>query len=295
MAGRSLTRGELKVLGARQRTVEPLRRPRARTIAVASGKGGVGKTTLLVNLALALGEQGQRVLLVDGDWGMGNVDILLGLAPKATLHDVVRGRHGVREILQPASERLLVLPAASGIEEMANLDELRSERLLCSLADLEEECDLILLDTASGISRTTVHLALAADETIVVTTPEPTAIVDAYASFKVLVHHVRQATPWLVVNEARSGAQAHAVAARLASVARRVLRCEPRYLGFVPHAEEVSSSVLRQQPFMRLYPESPCAASIRDLAARLIASPEAEPHGIEEPRARVANLEDAPA
>jgi flagellar biosynthesis protein FlhG len=295
MAGRSITREELKVLGSRRRRSTPLRRPEVRTIAVASGKGGVGKSTLLVNLALALEDAGQRVLLMDGAWGMGNVDVLLGLTPKATLLDVARGERSVEEILLRATDRLSILPGASGVEEMASLDDLRTERILCSLSSLAGAFDLILLDTASGLGRNTVHLARAADETLVVATPEPTSIVDAYATIRAITRHPRAAAPSIVVNQARSAAQARAVAARLQSVCRRGLRCEPRYLGFVPQAEEVPSSVLRQRPFFQLYPGSPCTESVRVLAARLIAEPEAEPQGIEEASETLVRFEDATA
>jgi flagellar biosynthesis protein FlhG len=291
----SHSRTELTALDPIGPPSEPLRRPRVRTIAVVSGKGGVGKTTFLVNLALALGERGQRVLLVDGDWGMGNVDVLLGLSPAATVHDVLHGEHSIEDVLLTVSPGIRVLPGASGVEEMANLDELRAERLLCSLASVEEGCDLILLDTASGIGRITTHLARAADEIIVVTTPEPTAIVDAYASLKVLHRQARGIAPWIVVNQAHSAAQARAVAARVATVSRRALRWEPSYLGYVPFSEEVTTSILRQKPFVRLFPSSVATSAVRELAERLIAPPEVEPHGNEEPHERVVNLEDTHA
>jgi flagellar biosynthesis protein FlhG len=295
MSPRSQVRKELTALEPVGPPSEPLRRPRVRTIAIVSGKGGVGKTTLLVNLAVALADEGQRVLLVDGDWGMGNVDVLLGLNPAATLHDVMRGERSVEEVLLHASERLQVLPCASGVEEMANLDELRAERLLCSLSSLEESCDLILLDTASGIGRLTTHLARAADEILVVTTPEPTAILDAYASLKVLHRQARGTTPWIVVNQARSAAQARAVAERVTAVSRRALCWEPAYLGYVPFSEEATTSILRQAPFVRLFPDSATTAATRDLATRLIAAPGSEPLRTDEPRERVVNLEDARA
>lgn len=274
------------------------RRPRARTVAVVSGKGGVGKTTLAVNLAVALRHRGVGVLLVDGDLGMGNADLLLGQVPRFTMHDLVLGERSAEEVLVTTRDGIRFLPGASGVEEMANLDELRCERLLCSLADVEEGIDLILIDTASGLHRTATHLARAADEIVIVTTPEPTAFTDAYATLRILKNRGLPGVPWIVVNQARHAAEARATAAKIRGVSKRFLSIEPELLGFVLDDASVGMAVRRQEPLLNLYPNSPAAGCIEQIAGRLIAPPEQEPEAAGDPsksRKRVVNMEDVPA
>ena len=272
------------------------RRPRARTIAVVSGKGGVGKTTLMVNLAVAFQRLGVRVLLVDGDLGMGNADILLGQVPRYTMHDLVLGEKTAKEVLVTASNGIRFLPGASGVEEMANLDELRCERLLCSLADIEEDIDLILIDTASGLHHTATQLARAADEVLIVTTPEPTAFTDAYATLRALKGRGLAGTPWLVVNQAHDASEARATAARIREVAKRFLSTEPAFLGYVLEDPAVGRAVRKQEPLVDAFPDSPAAICIEQIAGRLAAPAGNEPESVrtpDRPRKRVVNMEDA--
>jgi flagellar biosynthesis protein FlhG len=251
-------------------------RPRARTIAVVSGKGGVGKTTLVTNLAIALHREGCKVLVVDGDLGMANVDVFFGLIPKYTLHNVVLGERTAEEILIHTSDGVHLMPGSSGVEEMANLDDLRCERLLRSVTDVEEGMDLILIDTAPGLHRTTTHLARAADEVVIVTTPEPTSWADAYATLRTLRKRGPHQEPWLVVNQARDAYEAKATMSRIRETALRFLEIEPRFLGFVLEDPAVATSVRRQEPLLRLYPTCPAASCVQLLAQRLIAPPDPE-------------------
>jgi len=271
-----------------------LKRPRTHTVAVVSGKGGVGKTSLAANLALAIKQQGRNVLLVDGDWGMANVDLVLGLIPRFTLHDVVLGDCTSDEAMIETEDGIHVLPGVSGIEDMANLDDLRCERLLCSIADAEKSMDLILIDTSSGINRNTTHLARAADEIIIVTTPEPTARNDAYATLKVLTRNKLPGTPWIVVNQARTGQEARDTAERIRKVAKRYLEIDLGYLGYVVYDPAVGSSIQRQEPLMRIFPDAPGARCIARIAERMTAEPEPEPCRADDFK-KVVNMEDAPA
>jgi len=255
------------------RADSPARRPRLRTIAVTSGKGGVGKTNIVTNLAIRLAELGQRVLLLDGDLSLANVDLLLGLVPEATLYDVVAGRCSVEEILLAGPAGIQILPASSGVEEMANLDDYRREVLLRSLEAVARDRDVLLVDTGSGIHAQSMRLAQVADEILVVTTPEPPAFADAYATLKVLSARRFVCPPRLVVNMAASSAEANRVAGRVRRVARRFLGLELEVCGMIPRDESVWRAVQEQQPFLTAHPTSPAAEAIRRLAACLLGWP----------------------
>jgi flagellar biosynthesis protein FlhG len=250
--------------------VPPSARPRRRIVAVTSGKGGVGKTNIVTNLAIALARQGIRVLVVDGDLGLANVDLLLGIAPQYDLQDVILGSRTVADVVLEGPDGIRILPASSGVEELANLDEYRTEVLIRSLAELERDVDLILIDCPSGIGRNAVSLAQVADPILVVTTPEPTAFSDAYAMIKVLSRRSIRCVPALVVNEAASEEEATAIARRVGSVAKRFLNLDIEYWGAVLADESVPKSVLRQEPFLSTYPYSPAAAGIHQLARRVL-------------------------
>jgi len=220
-AKRPIARRSLKAAVA-----PPPSRPRRRVIAVTSGKGGVGKTNIVTNLAIALSRQGVRVLVLDGDLGLANVDLLLGVAPQFDLQDVVLGTRSVQDIVLEGPDGIRVIPASSGVEELANLDEYRTEVLLRSLANLEHEIDIILIDSPSGIGHHATSLVHGADQILVVTTPEPTSFSDAYAMIKVLVKRPLKNTPALLVNEADSEEAALAVARRVKNVAKRFLNLD---------------------------------------------------------------------
>jgi flagellar biosynthesis protein FlhG len=259
--------------------IPPAMRPRRRIVAVTSGKGGVGKTNIVTNLAIALSRQGIRVLVVDGDLGLANVDLLLGIAPQYDLQDVILGTRSLSDVVLEGPEGIRILPASSGVEELANLDEYRTEVLIRSLAELEGDVDLILIDCPSGIGRNAVSLAQVADPILVVTTPEPTAFSDAYAMIKVLSRRSIKCVPTLVVNEAASEEEAAAVAKRVGSVAKRFLNIDVEYWGAVLADESVPKSVLRQEPFLSTYPYSPASNCIYQLARRVLGMAPKEPSG----------------
>jgi flagellar biosynthesis protein FlhG len=248
----------------------PAGRPRRRIVAVTSGKGGVGKTNIVTNLALALSRQGVRVLVLDGDLGLANVDLLLGVAPQYDLQDVILGGRSIEDIVLDGPDGMRLVPASSGVEELANLDEYRTEVLLRSLAGFDREVDLILIDSPSGIGHQTTSLVQVADEILVVTTPEPTAFSDAYAMIKVLTKRPLKCTPALVVNQADSEEEALEVARRVRSVAKRFLNLEVPYWGFILADESVPKSVVRQEPFISTYPYSPASSCIYQLARRVL-------------------------
>ena len=256
--------------GARPSAAPPSMRPRRRIVAVTSGKGGVGKTNIVTNLAIALARQGLRPLVVDGDLGLANVDLLLGIAPQYDMQDVILGQRSVADVVIEGPDGIKILPASSGVEELANLDEYRTEVLIRSLAELESDIDIILIDCPSGIGRSAVSLAQVADPILVVTTPEPTAFSDAYAMIKVLSRRSLRSVPVLVVNEADSEEEAAAVAKRVRQVAKRFLNLDIEYWGAILADESVPKSVLRQEPFLSTYPYSPAASCIYALARRVL-------------------------
>jgi flagellar biosynthesis protein FlhG len=244
-------------------------RPHVPVVVIASGKGGVGKSTLAANLAVALGERGARVLLVDADFAQASLDLLLGVHPRHDLSHVLAGEKTLEEIVVRGPKGVTLVPAASGAPELADLDDVRLESLLRGLTQLETDADLMLIDTASGISRPVTSLCLAADLDLVVTTPEMPAFSDAYGLMKLLHHQGLRTAPHLLVNMAGSAEEAEETAHRIALVARRFLRMELEAWEPVPLDPTIPRSVRLQEPVLAAFPNSPAAAAYRAIAERL--------------------------
>ena len=244
-------------------------RPSVRTVVIASGKGGVGKSNLAANVAVALGERGARVLLLDADVSQANLDLLLGIHPRYDLGHVLSGEKTIEEILVAGPRGVTLVPAASGVPELADLDDYRREALLRGLGQIDQDMDLMLIDTASGVSRATTSLCLAADDVVVVTTPEMPAFSDAYGLIKLLQAQGIRRPPHLVVNLATSAEEAEETAHRIALVARRFLRLEIEAWEMVPFDPAVARAVRRQEPVLTAFPQTPAAAAYRAIAARL--------------------------
>jgi flagellar biosynthesis protein FlhG len=278
-------RGTLRVVGVPGRPSEidrvthPAQWQRAHvpTIAIASGKGGVGKSNLAANLAVALGENGARVLLVDADLAQANLDLLLGVHPRFDLQHVLSGEKQPEDIVIKAAKGVRLVPASSGVPELAELDDYRRECLLRALGSLETDTDLVLLDLASGVSSTVTAFCHAADEVIIVTTPEMPAFSDAYALIKLLHQQGRTRPPHLVVSMASSADEAEETAHRIRLVARRFLTLDIDFLGSVPFDPAVARAVRRQEPVLTAFPQSSAAAAYRELAGRLWVAPEPDP------------------
>jgi len=278
-------RGVLRLLSHRgqpsdaDRATHParLQRPHVPTIAIASGKGGVGKSNFAANIAVALGENGARVLLVDADLAQANLDLLLGVHPRFDLQHVLSGDKQPEDIVVKAARGVKLVPASSGVPELAELDDYRRECLLRALGSLENEVDLVLLDLASGVSGTVTGFCHAADEVIVVTTPEMPAFSDAYALIKLLQQQGRSRPPHLVVGMCSAPDEAEETAHRIRLVARRFLQLDVDFLGFVPFDPAVARAVRRQEPVVTAFPQSPAAAAYRTLAGRLWEAPEPDP------------------
>ena len=241
----------------------------AHATAFVSGKGGVGKSNLALNLAIALGCRGRRVVLFDADMGMANLDVLCGLTPTGTLEDVVRGRTTLREILVPGPGGFQLVPGASGVASMANIDGLGRRRLLKQLAMLDTVADHLLIDMGAGISSSVMSFAAAADRVVVVTTPEPTSMTDAYGAMKALVSRGREMRLDLVVNMAHSDEEGVDVHRRISRVARKFLGVELGLVAVIPHDQLVSQAVRVRRPVLLESPHAPVTRAIDRLARYL--------------------------
>lgn len=259
--------------------------PCARTIAVTSGKGGVGKSCLTANLAWGLAQAGRRVLVLDADLGLANLDILLNLNPTATLHDVVAGTRGVRDVILEGPGGLHVLPAGSGMAEYSRLSSELRERLPAVLDELVRGYDYLFLDTGAGISDVVLYTASLAREVLVVATPEPTALADAYATIKVMALQHERTAFGLVINRVTKERLGPESANQLKRVADRFLRghlglaVSLEYWGAVPDDPAVERSVCLRRPVAASEPASPAARALRDLTRALDARP-AAPRGV---------------
>lgn len=255
-------------------------RPSVRTIAIASGKGGVGKSNLAANLAVALGARGARVLLLDADFAQANLDLLLGLHPRFDLQHVVSGEKTLEEIVVQGPVGVKLVPAASGSPELAALDDYTREVLLRSIGLLDDEVDLVIIDTATGVSQHVTSFCRSADDVLVLCTPEMPAFSDAYGLIKLLHAQGMVRAPHLLINQAGSAEEAEETAHRIRLVARRFLHLELEYWGAVPFDPAVPRAVRLQEPVVTSFPNSPAAAAYRALAERLwpIPDPDARVH-----------------
>jgi len=249
--------------------------PPLRVIAVTSGKGGVGKSNIVVNLGLSLARLGHKVLLIDADLGLANLDILLGLTPHFTIQDMLSLRKTMDEVLLEGPGGIKILPASSGIPELADLDEYQKMFLLDELDNYSAKVDVVLIDTGAGISRNVLFFNIAALERIVVANNEPTSITDAYALIKILATKHSERRFKLLVNGLDQRKEGEKVYRTLLRVMERFLGREIslEYLGCIPHDEAIPKAVLKQQPVLSLYPKARVSKSFTELARKLSESP----------------------
>ena len=267
--------GETPVL--RETPPAPVRLPaeppaptrRARTIAITSGKGGVGKTNLAVNLAACFARADKRTLLIDADMGLANADVICGLDLRHNLAHVIARRLSFADVIATGPGGFRLVAGASGLARMADLPAEEHERLLRGLRSLERAHDLILIDTGAGISPNVLSFTASADGVLVVTTPEPTAITDAYATIKVILRGRPDAPISLLVNEAKNAHEAAGVYERMAATARRFLDADLADAGWVPIDPAVSRAVRRRKPFVLDQPNSGASRALVRLAGRL--------------------------
>jgi flagellar biosynthesis protein FlhG len=242
-----------------------------RVISVTSGKGGVGKTNMVANLAFAFCKRGKRVLILDADLGLANMDILLGLNPRYTIQHVLNGEKRLEEVLVQGPGGFHLLPAASGIQELTELSQSQQLLLLDELDLLQDTFDILLIDTGAGISSNVMYFNFAAMEKIVIVTNEPTSLTDAYALIKLLTNKYKQKKFMILINSVRSGTEADQIFRHLSLVVDKYLRSPSiDYLGWIPYDENIPKSVRQQQTVLQLYPETRASKSIVGLADKLL-------------------------
>ena len=252
------------------RATTPRAQPsRMRVVAVTSGKGGVGKTNIVLNLCMALSRLDRRVFLLDADMGLANVDVLLGLTPEFTLEHVLNGQKEIQDVVLTAPGGFRILPSSSGISELAEMTYEQQMHLFSVLSGIGSEIDYLFIDTGAGISSNVLRFNASASEVIVVANPEPTAITDAYALMKLLSikDHLREFS--LIANSVNSEADGNSVYRRLNQVCTQYLNVKLSFLGSIPYDKAVRKAVRLQNPVLSSFPTAPASRSLLQIAHRL--------------------------
>lgn len=239
-------------------------------ISVTSGKGGVGKSNFALNLAIVLSAAGRKVLLVDADTNLANLDILIGIHPEYNLSDVITGDRIIQDIIVQGPGEIEILPSSSGVVEMLDLDDQVQRQLIDSFTELEQRYDFIIIDTGAGLTPQIVNYSASADEVIVITTPEPTAIADAYAMLKTISHKNPTVKIQVLVNMVRSPKEAYQVFEGLNLVVQNFLNIPVDFLGYLPLDQNVSQSVAMQRPFVLEYPKCPASVTMRMMSRKIL-------------------------
>ncbi|MCE5229412.1 MinD/ParA family protein [bacterium] len=247
----------------------PATRQIPHVITITSGKGGVGKTNLTANIGWHLRQLRRRVLIIDADLGLANIDVLLGLSPEFNLGHVIRGEKSMAEVLMRGPGGMRILPADSGVTELTELNDSQRMRILSEMESLQEDFDYILIDTGAGIASNVMYFNLAAQTMVVVVTPEPTSLTDAYALIKVLSGRYRQRRFKILANDVRDEAEGSEVFTNLTRVTDRFLDVSLDYLGCVPHAPQLRKAVQMQRLLSEVEPNSAAASAIRKLARKI--------------------------
>ena len=245
-----------------------------RVIAFSSGKGGVGKSTLLINTALALQNMGKKTCIIDADLGTADIDTLLNLEAAYNLYDLIEGKKKITDIIVHGPQGVLLVPGGSGLEDLANLRDYKFSRLISAFNQLEGMADYILIDTGAGVARNVVNFLLAADEIVLVTVPEPSAILDAYALIKVLANHQKKCLTKIIVNKVEKEQEAQLAWEAVNSASLKFLSCPVQYLGAIPFNKLFALSTKKQEPFYMHHRDHQLSCKIKKISETLIDSPE---------------------
>jgi len=250
---------------------------RTKILAVTSGKGGVGKTNVVANLAAGLADLGKKVVVLDADFGLANIDVLLGLTPRFHLGHVLFGNKTLTEIMVQGPRGIRIIPASSGLQRLSELTSAQRSHLVESFAHLDSDTDYLIIDTAAGISRNVIHFLLSAHEVIVVSAPEPTAIVDAYAVIKIILAEEPAKLIHVLINSVQREAEAREVYTQINSVVNRFLNCNVAYLGHIERDSHVPQAVRSQVLVSHMYPSAPASRCFRNLARTVAQQQETTP------------------
>lgn len=243
---------------------------KTKIIAVTSGKGGVGKTNIATNLGIAYAEMGKKVIVIDADLGLANVNVMLNLTPQYNLYHVIKGQKTMAEIINTTNYGIKLIAGASGFSKIANMNEDERTAFIKEMYTLAE-ADIIIIDTSAGVSNNVISFLVAADEVIVVTTTEPTAITDAYGIIKIIATEIDNIdlNLKLIVNRVNNSADGKKIADRMVQIASQFLNLKIEYLGFIYQDNAVEQSVLKQMPFYAYAPKCKASACIRHIVYRL--------------------------
>lgn len=264
-------------------TVKDERKNRkTRIITITSGKGGVGKTNVATNMAIAYGQMGKRVILIDADLGLANVNVMMNLIPQYNLYHVIRKQKKMSEIILDTEYGIRLVAGASGFSKIANMNEEERTAFISEMYTLSD-ADIIIIDTSAGVSKNVLAFVAAADEVVIVTTPEPTSITDAYGIIKIIATEVDNLNINLkmIVNRVGSALEGKRVSDRMISIAAQFLNLKVEYLGFIYDDPLVPQSVLRQKPFIVVDPKGKAAVCLKHIVSRIEKTefPEAEGFG----------------
>ncbi len=243
---------------------------RARLITITSGKGGVGKTSLTINIAIQLVKYGYKVVIIDGDLGLANIEVMLGVVPKYNMYDIVSSELGLTDVMTDGPMGIKFISGGTGIMEMACLNRQNLEMLLNILSPLDNYADFILVDTGAGISRNVIEFVLAAKEVIIVTNSEPTSITDSYAMLKIISLHNKNCKPKLIANFVDSPEEAENTFNLINAAANRFINTEVINLGFLKKDPLVGKAIKLQVPFYISFPKSDASRSIERIAQRIM-------------------------
>ncbi|MDR0637002.1 MAG: MinD/ParA family protein [Treponema sp.] len=243
---------------------------KTRIITVTSGKGGVGKTNMSVNMAIAYARMGKKVVVMDADLGLANVNVMLNIIPRFTLFHVMRRQKSMKEIMEKTEYGISIVAGASGLAKIANLNEEERQNFIHELESLTD-ADVIIIDTSAGVNSNVIDFVAAAEDAVIITTPEPTAITDAYGLIKIIATEYESLSIGLklVVNRVKSAAEAKKVADRMTNIAGQFLNLKVDYLGYIYDDPVVSQGVLRQKPFLVIDPRARASFCVEHIVDRL--------------------------